>query len=291
MKKGKAILETLAGLAVILVLFVVLLVSCENKIIYHPAKFPVGQWDTSAIPLPIQEVWFKAEDGVKLHGWYVPHEEAEASFLFFHGNAGNLSHRTENVFFLYNLKLNVFIFDYRGYGKSEGDPDERGIRLDSQAAYDTLMAQPGVSARSLILFGRSLGGAFAAYIASQNPAAGLILESSFTNAKDMAGRMFPILPVGWFMSSELDTLSYVAHLNVPKLFLHGTADSIIPYTLGRELYQGAAEPKEFYNIAGAGHNNTIRVGGSDYFDKIKEFITRSTTPAGDTEISKAPTSQ
>ncbi|TDJ49264.1 MAG: alpha/beta hydrolase [Nitrospina sp.] len=290
MKKGKAILETLAGLAVILVLFVVLLVSCENKIIYHPAKFPVGQWDTSGIPLPIQEVWFKAQDGVKLHGWYVPHEEAEASFLFFHGNAGNLSHRTENVFFLYHLKLNVFIFDYRGYGKSEGDPDERGIRLDSQAAYDTLMAQPGVSARSLILFGRSLGGAFAAYIASQNPAAGLILESSFTNAKDMAGRMFPILPVGWFMSSELDTLSYVAHLNVPKLFLHGTADSIIPYTLGRELYQGAAEPKEFYNIAGAGHNNTIRVGGSDYFDKIKEFITRSTTPAGDAEISKAPPS-
>lgn len=291
MKKGKAILEMFAGLAVLLVLFVVLLVGCENKIIYHPAKFPVGQWDTSRIPLPIQEIWFEAKDGVKLHGWYVPHEEAEASFLFFHGNAGNLSHRTENVFFLHHLKLNVFIFDYRGYGKSEGDPDEKGIRLDAQAAYDTLMAQPGVSARSLILFGRSLGGAFAAYIASQNPVAGLILESSFTNAKDMADRMFPILPVGWFLSSELDALSSVAHLSVPKLFLHGTADSIIPYTLGRELYQGAAEPKEFYNIAGAGHNDTIRVGGSDYFDKIKEFITRSTTPAGDTEISKAPPSQ
>ncbi len=288
MKKGKAILDTLVWLAVLLVLFVLFLVGCENKIIYHPDKFPVGQWDTSRIPLPIQEVWFEAKDGVKLHGWYVPHEKAEASFLFYHGNAGNLSHRTENVFFLHHLKLNVFIFDYRGYGKSEGDPDEPGIRLDSQAAYDTLMAQPGVSARSLILFGRSLGGAFAAYIASQNPAAGLILESSFTNAKDMAGRMFPILPVGWFLSSELDALSAVAHLSVPKLFLHGTADTIIPYTLGRELYQGAAEPKEFYDITGAGHNNTIRVGGSDYFDKIKEFITRSTTPAGDTEISKAP---
>ncbi len=291
MKKGKAILDTLVWLAVLLVLFVMFLVGCENKIIYHPDKFPVGQWDTSRIPLPIQEVWFEAKDGVKLHGWYVPHEKAEASFLFYHGNAGNLSHRTENVFFLHHLKLNVFIFDYRGYGKSEGDPDEPGIRLDSQAAYDTLMAQPGVSARSLILFGRSLGGAFAAYIASQNPAAGLILESSFTNAKDMADRMFPILPVGWFLSSELDALSSVAHLSVPKLFLHGTADSIIPYTLGRELYQGAAEPKEFYNIAGAGHNDTIRVGGSDYFDKIKEFITRSTTPAGDTEISKTPPSQ
>ncbi len=291
MKKGKAILDTLVWLAVLLVLFVLFLVGCENKIIYHPDKFPVGQWDTSRIPLPIQEVWFVAEDGVKLHGWYVPHEEAEASFLFYHGNAGNLSHRTENVFFLHHLKLNVFIFDYRGYGKSEGDPDEPGIRLDSQAAYDTLMAQPGVSSRSLILFGRSLGGAFAAYIASQNPVAGLILESTFTNAKDMADKMFPILPVGWFLSSELDALGHVAHLSVPKLFLHGTADTIIPYTLGRRLYQGAAEPKEFYDITGAGHNNTIHVGGSDYFDKIKEFITRSTAPAGDAEISKAPPSQ
>ena len=127
----------------------------------------------------------------------------------------------------------------------------------------------------LILFGRSLGGAFAAYTASHNPVAGLILESTFTNAKDMANKMFPILPVGWFMSSELDALSHVAHLSVPKLMLHGTADTIIPYTLGRELYQGAAEPKEFYSIAGAGHNDTIRVGGSDYFDKIKEFITRT----------------
>jgi len=275
MKKRKALFETLAWLAILWVLLMVFLVGCENKIIYHPTKFPLGQWDTSSIPLPIQEVWFEAKDGVKLHGWYVPHEEAEASFLFFHGNAGNLTHRTENVFYLHHLKLNVFIFDYRGYGKSEGDPDEEGIRLDCQAAYETLMTQPEVSARSLILFGRSLGGAFAAFTASQNPAAGLILESTFTNAKDMADKMFPILPVGWFLSSELDTLGHVAQLKLPKLFLHGTSDTIIPYTLGRELYQGAAEPKEFYSIAGAGHNDTIRVGGSDYFDKIKEFITRT----------------
>ena len=137
------------------------------------------------------------------------------------------------------------------------------------------MAQPGVSVPSLFIFGRSLGGAFASYTASQNPAAGLILESTFTNADDMADRLFPILPVGWFISSELNTQGYVARLNVPKLFIHGTMDNIIPYTLGRELYKAAAEPKEFYSIVGAGHNNTYRVGGKEYFDAVKEFITRT----------------
>lgn len=273
--KRKAILETLAGLAVLLTLFVVLLVGCENSIIYHPVKYPDGLWDTSKMPLPVQDVWFKAEDGVKLHGWYVPSDEAVATLLFFHGNAGNITHRLENVFFLHHLKLNVFIFDYRGFGRSEGDPDEDGIQLDSQAAYDTLMAQPRVSVPSLFIFGRSLGGAFASYTATKNPAAGLILESSFTNAVDMADKMFPILPLGWFISSELNTQGYVSQLKMPKLFIHGTMDNIIPYTMGRELYKGAAEPKEFYSINGAGHNNTYSVGGKEYFNAIKAFITRT----------------
>ena len=259
----------------VLALFTVLLVGCENRIIYHPVKYPDGLWDTSKMPLPVQDVWFTAEDGVKLHGWYVPSEEAVATLLFFHGNAGNITHRLENIFFLHHLKLNVFIFDYRGFGRSEGDPDEDDIYLDCQAAYDTALAQPGVSLPSLFIFGRSLGATFASYTASQNPAAGLILESAFTNADDMADRMFPILPVGWFISSELNTLGYVAHLNMPKLFIHGTGDNIIPYTLGRELYKGAAEPKEFYSINGAGHNNTYGVGGEQYFDTIKEFVVRT----------------
>ncbi len=270
----KMLLNTLVGLIVVLALFTVLLVGCENKIIYHPIKYPDGLWDTSKMPLPIQDVWFTAKDGVKLHGWYVPSEEAVATLLFFHGNAGNITHRLENIFFLHHLKLNVFIFDYRGFGRSEGDPDEDDIYLDCQAAYDTVLTQPGVSLPSLFIFGRSLGRPFASYTASQNPAAGLILESTFTNADDMADKMFPALPVGWFISSELNTLGYVAHLSMPKLFIHGTKDTIIPYTLGRELYKGAAQPKEFYSIVGAGHNNTYGVGGEEYFDTIKEFVIR-----------------
>ena len=266
------LLKALAGRA--LALFTVLLAGCENSIIYHPEKYPVGLWDTSNMPLPVQDVWFRAADGVKLHGWYVPSEEAVATLLFFHGNAGNITHRLENIFFLHHLKLNVFIFDYRGFGRSEGDPDEEGIQLDSQAAYDTVLTQPGVSVSSLFVFGRSLGGAFAAYTASRNPAAGLILESTFTNAVDMADKMMPIIP-SWYISAELNTQGYVAQLKMPKLFIHGTRDTLIPFTLGRELYKGAAQPKEFYSIVGAGHNNTWSVGGKEYFDTIKEFVTRT----------------
>lgn len=270
----KYLLSTIAGLAGILLLFVLLLVGCENKIIYHPIKYPEGLWDTSNMPLPIQDVWFEAKDGVKLHGWYVPSEDAVATFLFFHGNAGNITHRLENIFLLHHLKLNVFIFDYRGYGRSEGYPDEDDIRLDCQAAYDMLLARPEVSADSLIIFGRSLGGPFASYTASKNPAAGLILESTFTNAVAMADRMIPLLP-GWLVSSELDTQNYVSQLTLPKLFIHGTRDTLIPFTMGRELYIAAPEPKEFFQIVGAGHNNTWQVGRRLYFDKLNEFITRT----------------
>jgi fermentation-respiration switch protein FrsA (DUF1100 family) len=271
----KIFLNTVVGLAAMLALFMVVLTGCENAIIYQPIKYPNGLWDTSNMPLPIEDVWFTAEDGVKLHGWYVPSEEAVGTLLFFHGNAGNITHRLENIFFLHHLKLNVFIFDYRGFGRSEGDPDEEGIQLDAQAAYDTALAQPGVSPSSLFIFGRSLGGPFASYTASKNPAAGLILESTFTNAVDMADKMLPFIP-GWTISAELNTQENVANLKIPKLFIHGTMDNLIPYTMGRELYKNAAEPKEFYSIIGAGHNNTFQVGGEKYFDTIKDFVVRTT---------------
>lgn len=271
----KYLLTTFAGLVGVAALLMVMLVGCQNSIIYHPVKYPEGLWDTSNMPLPVQDVWFEAKDGVKLHGWYIPREGAVATLLFFHGNAGNITHRLENVFFLNHLQLNVFIFDYRGYGRSEGDPDEEDIYLDCQAAYDTVLAQPGVLADSLFIFGRSLGGTFASYTATENPAAGLILESTFTNAVDMADRMISILP-GWLVSSKFDTVGRVSQLKIPKLFIHGTRDNLIPFTLGRELYKAAAEPKEFYQVVGAGHNNTFQIGGRDYFDKIKQFIIQTT---------------
>ncbi len=269
-----SILQTFGGVLALLLLYAVFLVACEDRIIYHPYKYPEGIWNPSSFDVQVEDVFFQSKDGTKLHGWYIPSANAKATLLWFHGNAGNLTHRLENIKRLQHLNLNIFIFDYRGYGKSEGKPDEAGIYQDSQAAYDFLIQEKKVAPlKDLFLFGRSLGGICAVEVASRNEAAGLILESVFTSAKDMAGKVFPLLPIGWVIRSRFSAIEKVPGLKLPKLFLHGTEDEIVPYKLGRKLYEAAAQPKEFYDIEGAGHNDTYEVGGREYFAALNRFIT------------------
>ena len=255
-----------------LVSFGVILVSCEHRIIYHPEKYPEGNWNTSSSTVLKEDIYFIAGDGERLHGWYVSSKGSNATLLWFHGNAGNITHRLGNIEMLKPLNLDIFIFDYRGYGKSEGEPNEEGIYLDSQAAYDWLVKEKKITPKKIILFGRSLGGICAVEVASKNPAAGVILESVFPSAGKMAKKLFPILPLGWAIKSRFDAIGKVPNLKLPKLFLHGTRDEIVPYKLGRELFSAAAEPKTFYDIEGAGHNDTFLVGGGMYFHAIDQFI-------------------
>lgn len=269
-----SVLQTVGGVLALLLLYAVFLVACEDRIIYHPYKYPEGIWNPSSFNVKVEDVFFQAKDGTNLHGWYIPSANAQATLLWFHGNAGNLTHRLENIQQLQPLNLNIFIFDYRGYGKSEGKPSEVGIYQDSRAAYDFLIQEKNVvPLESLFLFGRSLGGICAVEVAASNPAAGLILESVFTSAKEMAGKVFPIMPIGWAIRSKFSAIEKVPDLKLPKLFLHGTEDEIVPYKLGRKLYSAAAEPKEFYDIEGAGHNDTYGVGGPEYFSALNRFIT------------------
>ncbi len=273
--KAKLIMSIvqMAGLIVLfLVFYGVFLVSCERQIIYHPYKYPEGNWSSVSTTIFKEDVHFMAGDGVKLHGWYVPSTKAKATLLWFHGNAGNITHRLDNIEMLRPLNLNIFIFDYRGYGKSEGAPDEKGIYSDSQAAYDWLVKDKNILPDQIILFGRSLGGICAVEVASKNPAAGIILESAFPSAQRMADKIFPILPLGWAIKSRFDAISKVRNLELPKLFIHGTRDEIVPYEMGRELFSAAAEPKTFYDIPAAGHNDTFLVGGADYFNALGQFV-------------------
>ncbi len=273
--KAKLIMSILqmAGMIVLfLALYGVFLVSCERRIIYHPHKYPEGNWNSSSSSVSREDVHFTASDGVRLHGWYIPSAGAKATLLWFHGNAGNITHRLGNIEMLKPLNLNIFIFDYRGYGKSEGEPDEKGIYSDSQAAYDWLVKVKNILPGEIILFGRSLGGICAVEVASGNPAAGLILESVFPSAGKMAEKIFPVLPLGGAIKSRFDAISKVPDLKLPKLFIHGTQDEIVPYKLGRELFSVAADPKEFYDIQGAGHNDTFLVGGAGYFNALGQFI-------------------
>ena len=264
------------GLLVFLLLvYAAFLLSSENKIIFHPSRYPDGFWNPASQGVLAQDIYFTTEDGIKLHGWFIPAENAVATLLWFHGNAGNISHRLDNIQRLARLNLNVFIFDYRGYGRSEGVPSEAGIYKDSQAAYDAVLRLDGVSVDTLFLFGRSLGGICAVQTAMNWPAKGLLLESVFTNSSDMARKIFPLIPLGWAMKSKLDAVSKVPHLRLPKLFLHGTDDEIVPYDMGRKLFDAAAEPKTFYSIAGAGHNDTYVLGGDEYFNALNQFITET----------------
>ena len=275
MKALMTIFQSIGMMALLVLLYTVLLVGCEKKIIFHPAKFPEGYWNPVSLGLKVQDISFQSEDGVNLHGWFVPTSGARATLLWFHGNAGNLSHRLDNIQRLLPLNLNIFIFDYRGYGKSEGEPDEQGIYKDLQAAYNKVLELERVSVDSLFLFGRSLGGICAVETALNNSARGLILESVFTSASDMSRKIMPLIPLGWAIRSKLDAINKVPELKLPKLFLHGDMDEIVPFDLGRKLYEAAADPKNFYNIRGAGHNDTYIMGGPDYYNSLDEFITET----------------
>ncbi|MFQ6015976.1 MAG: alpha/beta hydrolase [Anaerolineae bacterium] len=246
--------------------------SFEDQFIYYPSRFPEGFWQPELFGLSVQDIYFSAEDGVKLHGWFAPSPGAPVTLLFCHGNAGNITHRLENVKGLVDLGLNVFIFDYRGYGRSEGTPSEEGLYLDAVTAYDYLLSHDRVNQGKLYLFGRSLGGAVAVELALRRPVAGLIIESAFTSVPDMARAVLPYFPVHLFVQTRFDSLSKISKVKVPILIIHGTADTVVPFRHGQRLFQAANEPKQFYQIAEANHNDTYIVGGRAYFERMAKFL-------------------
>ncbi len=243
----------------------------EDNFIYFPSKYPDGYWHI-AKQLPVEDCYFKASDGVMLHGWFADFAGTNTTLLWLHGNAGNISDRQDNLMRLLRIGINVFIIDYRGYGRSKGHPSEQGLYKDAQAAYDYLLHTKSISPRDIYLFGRSLGGAVAINLALSNKAAGLIVESTFTSLPDIGRELYPFLPVKMITRERYDSLAKIAQINIPVLIIHGDADEIVPVGHGKKLFEAANEPKEFYVIKGAEHNNTYVVGGKAYFEKIKAFV-------------------
>jgi fermentation-respiration switch protein FrsA (DUF1100 family) len=266
----------------------ILVMAFEDKLIYFPSKYPDGVWQVDKIPsregelVPtVEDCYFETSDGLRLHGWFCsPHRktggvlarvQTEMVLLWFHGNAGNITYRYDMIRGMMELPIEVFIIDYRGYGKSEGKPTEHGLYLDARAAWDYLTNTRGIPAERIIIFGKSLGGAPAIDLACDVEPAGLIVQSSFTSAADMAAVVLPFFPTV-FLHTKMDSIHKIAGVHCPKLFIHSPADEVIPYKLGRLLYEAAPEPKEFFEVKGAPHNSTYIVGGEPYFDAIRRFV-------------------
>ncbi|MDP8212303.1 MAG: alpha/beta hydrolase [Candidatus Zapsychrus exili] len=221
------------------------------------------------IGLSFEDLYFITEDNVRLNGWLIKVSESSPTAILFHGNAGNIGDRVEKIGSLNKIGLNVFIVDYRGYGNSGGSSSEAGLYKDAVAAYDYLLTREDINKNKLIGYGVSLGGAVAIDLATRRDLSALIVESSFTNAKDMAKLIMPVAPL-FLINIKLDSLLKVKNIPIPKLFIHSREDDVVPFELGKKLYEAAEGSKEFLEIAG-GHNEAW-MHINEFSASIKKFI-------------------
>ncbi|MHC4249117.1 MAG: alpha/beta hydrolase [Planctomycetota bacterium] len=276
----------LLGCVVLLFIMVRVL---EGRFLYHPTTFPDGDWGApERAGVECEDVSIDAPDGVRLHGWFLRAVEpgnaggggagqnddanaARVTILFLHGNAGNVSHRWSWLRGLSRLPADVLAIDYRGYGRSEGSPSEEGIYLDAEAAYRHLTESRGVAPERIVVYGRSLGGAPACEVASRFECGGLVLQSTFTSAPDMSGRVVPLVPLGWAMGTSFDCESMIARVKAPVLIIHSRADRVVPYWMGERLFATASEPKDFVSLDRSLHNDLAADEEARVFAKLGEF--------------------
>ena len=258
-----------AGAYVLLVGFVYF---TQASLLYYPNVAGRALVASPAdIGLSYEDVDLTTADGVRLHGWFVPAREARGTLLFFHGNAGNISHRLDSIRIFNRLGLDLFIIDYRGYGRSQGKPGEQGTYRDADAAWRYLVETRGADPARIVVFGRSLGAAIAAYLAAAQRPGALILESPFASIESMGKRLYPFLPVRWLNRFGYQTDDYVSRVACPILVIHSRGDEIIPVAEGRAVFAAAREPKRWLEIRG-GHNDGFLVTGRAYVDGLDEFI-------------------
>ncbi|MEX1081012.1 MAG: alpha/beta hydrolase [Halofilum sp. (in: g-proteobacteria)] len=250
-----------------------LLYTMQSRLVHLPSVAGRELVTTPAdVGLPWEDVRLTTADGVALHGWYLPAPgEARRTVLFFHGNAGNISHRLDTLETFHRLGVTTLIIDYRGYGQSEGSPSEPGLYRDAEAAWRHLTRERGVDPGRVIAFGRSLGAPVAARLAAEQPVGGLVLESAFTSVPDLAAELYPIFPVRALTRIEYPTRKFVTRVDAPVLVIHSPEDEMIPFRHGQTVYEAARQPKRFLRIEGD-HNTGFQRSGDLYIEGLRDWL-------------------
>jgi len=275
-RKSRALIAAKAG---IVLLAGFLMLGCVERALVFPAgNWEGDNWDLGQFTFPVEEVWLTTDDGVRIHGWWrSPREEGKPVVLYLHGNSGNITHRVGRLEIFGRLNWGFLIIDYRGYGRSEGRPSEKGLYRDAEAAWAFLTAEKGIDPKRVALFGVSLGSGVASEMAVRHKPGWVILEAPFASINAMAREILG-LPIGFLLSSKFDNLAKAPSLKPPLLVIHGDADEVVPFAQGEQVYAAAKSPKEFYAIVGGGHNNLPQVAGLEYFRRFAAFLGEELPP-------------
>ncbi|HKJ66982.1 MAG TPA: alpha/beta fold hydrolase [bacterium] len=251
----------------------------QRLMVYHPEKTLTRT--PATVGIDFEDVTIRTGDGKRIHGWFLPHESPRAVVLYLHGNAGNISDRVDSIRLLHALRLSVYIIDYRGYGKSTGNPTETGTYRDAEAAWNYLTEHRKIPSDQISIYGRSLGGAVAIWLAAHYTPRALMVGSTFSNIRDIARDLFPGFPAVILSRIRYNSEKHIRQVQCPVLIMHSREDDLIPFRHGKNLYEAAHEPKSFLELRG-GHGESIFVSRKEYMEGIERFLSRHVeAPAGE----------
>jgi len=267
----RVMLNVAVSIAIAYAAILVLAYLFQPRLVYFPQFARELDLTPRAAGLGYEDVTLTTEDGVSLHGWWVPVENSRGAALVLHGNAGNISHRIGYALMFHRLGYATLLVDYRGFGRSGGTPGEEGTYRDAEAAWRHLVGARKLDARDIVVVGESLGGGVATWLAAKYPPRALILASTFTSVPDLGAQAYPWLPVRWLARIRYDNLARMPAISAPVLIAHSRDDDIIPFSHGQALFAAAREPKQFLEMRG-GHNDGFIYLRDEWVAAVGRFL-------------------